>query len=163
MKKFLTFISLLFVLLLALVSCASKKPSEPVIIESTKTITKIQRDTVLVVKPDSSYYKAYVECRDGKPYIVRDSIVEKGKRISVPKVEIKNNYLQVKCKVDSAKIALKWWETNTTIQDPKIIYIPKVEYIEKPFRWYHKTLMWIGGIFLFLSAVGIVLKFTVKP
>jgi len=65
--------------------------------------------------------------------------------------------------VDSAKIALKWWETNTTIQDPKIIYIPKVEYKEKPFRWYHKFLMWTGGIFLFLSAVGIFLKFTVKP
>ena len=162
MKKFLTFISLLFVLLLALVSCASKKPSEPVIIETTKTIKEVVKDTVFTVKADSSYYKAYVDCRDGKP-IITNNQAKTGLNLKAPKVNLKNGLLQVECKIDSSAVAFKYLQKYVTVEKPKIVFVPKVEYIEKPFRWYHKLLMWTGGIFLFLSAVGIFLKFTVKP
>lgn len=161
MKNCIAIITVLFICSLALVSCTSRKPAEPVIIEKIKTVEKKQRDTILVSKPDSSFYKAFLECQNNK-VVVKNFESNSGKNIQKPKVEIKNNYLQVKCKVDSAKIALKWWETNTTIQDPKIIYVPKVEYIEKPFKWYHKALMWLGGIFLVLIAFLVTLKF-VKP
>lgn len=161
MKNFHTFISLLFVLL-ALVSCVSKRPAEPVIIETTKTITEVLKDTVFTVKADSSYYKAYVDCRDGKP-VITNSEMKSGFNLKAPKVNLKNGLLQINCKIDSSAVAFKYLQKYITVEKPKIVVVPKVEYIEKPFRWYHKTLMWIGGIFLFLSAVGIVLKFTVKP
>ena len=162
MKKFLTFISLLFVLLLALVSCASKKPAEPVIVETTKTIKEVVKDTVFTVKADSSYYKAYVDCRDGKP-IITNTQAKTGLNLKAPKVNLKNGLLQVECKIDSSAVAFKYLQKYITVEKPKIVFVPKVEYKEKPFRWYHKFLMWTGGIFLFLSAVGIFLKFTVKP
>ena len=162
MKNFHTFISLLFVLLLALVSCASKKPSEPVIIETTKTIKEVVKDTVFTVKADSSYYKAYVDCRDGKP-VITNTEIKSGFNLKAPKVNLKNGLLQVNCKIDSSAVAFKYLQKYITVEKPKIVVVPKVEYKEKPFRWYHKFLMWTGGIFLFLSAVGIVLKFTVKP
>ena len=104
MKKFLTFISLLFVLLLALVSCASKKPSEPVIIETTKTIKEVVKDTVFTVKADSSYYKAYVDCRDGKP-VITNTEIKSGFNLKAPKVNLKNGLLQVNCKIDSSAVA----------------------------------------------------------
>ena len=161
MKNFLTFISL-FCFLSALISCVSKKPAEPVIVETTKTITEVLKDTVFTVKADSSYYKAYVDCRDGKP-VITNTEIKSGFNSKAPKVNLKNGLLQVNCKIDSSAVAFKYLQKYITVEKPKIVVVPKVEYIEKPFRWYHKFLMWTGGIFLFLSAVGIVLKFTVKP
>ena len=158
MKPFFLFILICFSLVLA-VSCASKKPSDPVIVESTRTIREVVKDTIFKVESDSSFYKAYVECRNGKPVIVKDSIIEKsGKTVLVPKVILKNNYLKVDCNKKAQQLFAGWKETY--IQEQKPLIVEKPVYKEKPFRWCHKALMWLGGIFLFIVGLAIFLKLT---
>lgn len=156
MKSFLNAISILFFLVL-LVSCSGRKPLEPVIVETTKTIKEVVKDTAIAVKADSSYYRAYIDCRDGKPTITNTQS-KTGLNLKAPKVNLRNGLLQVNCKIDSSAVAFKYLQKYITVEKPKIVVAPKVEYIEKPFRWYHKTLMWIGAIFLILIGIGIILK-----
>jgi hypothetical protein len=161
MKYTLSFISVVFFLLLATVSCQTRKPLEPVIVEHTTEITKVVKDTIFKVEADSSFFKAYIECINGKPVIIKDSIIDRpGKNVEVPRVVLKDNFLNVDCKQKALELFKTWRETY--IKEQKPVIVDKPVYVEKPFKWYHKTLMWAGGIFLLLSALGIVLKFTLK-
>ena len=163
MKKIHNFI-FVFLILAVAVSCASKKHAEPVLVETTKTITQIERDTVFSVKADSSFYKAYIDCVNGRP-VVRNEQSQPGTNLKAPKVVFKDRFLQVDCKIDSSKIALKWWETNTTIQEPKIIYLPKEVPVEKPLNWWQKTQMTLGRLMAFqiiLFIIYLLIKFLKK-
>ncbi|WP_407512890.1 hypothetical protein, partial [Elizabethkingia miricola] len=70
-------IGLLMVILLLLPGCSAKRKAipvpQPVVVKAkdststTKTVTIFQRDTVLVSKPDSVYYQAWIECVNNKP------------------------------------------------------------------------------------------------
>ena len=55
-------------LLFCLTGCKTYKEPQPITQKETeivtKTITKTQRDTIIQVKADSSYYEAYIDCRD---------------------------------------------------------------------------------------------------
>lgn len=163
MKKIHNFI-FVFLILAVAVSCASKKHAVPVIVETTKTITQIGRDTVFSVKADSSFYKAYIDCVNGRP-VLRNEKSQPGANLKAPKVVFKDRILRVDCKVDSSKIALKWWETNTTIQEPKIIYLPKEVPVEKPLNFWQKTQMTLGRLMafqIFLFIIYLLIKFLKK-
>ncbi|GAA4156632.1 hypothetical protein GCM10022217_15830 [Chryseobacterium ginsenosidimutans] len=159
-----------FFIALALVSCISRKPSEPMVIENTKTITEVVKDTIYKIEADSSFYNAYVECVNGKPVLVSNedrgyfqtnNKQEKlpknkpGKYLGIPKVNLQNGLLTVNCETRAQELFKQWREKYITEKTKEIS--PPV-YIEKPFKWYQKTLMWIGAISLVLIAIGIVLK-----
>ena len=167
--KLLFPLSLLLCFSLALmVSCKSMKPAEPVVVETLKTITETVRDTVFRTKADSSYYFAYVECVNGKPVLrVPEPMIDPtapkskpGKTLETPKVKLTGNQLEVNCEQKAQDLFFQWKEKFTSEQKPVIVKVP--EYIEKKLNWYQKALMWIGGIFLILTAIGISLKF-IKP
>lgn len=161
-----TVFSFIFILIfsLAMVSCLSRKPSPPVTIEKTKTVKEIVKDTVYEVSADSSFYYAYVECVNGKPVLkeptkYKDLPKNKaGKALHVPTAKINGNVLTVGCYQEAQRLFKQWRETYISENEKKEVPV----YVEKPFKWYHKVLMWIGGIFLVLSAIGLVLKFTIK-
>ena len=113
-----------------MVSCFSRKPPEPVIIENTKTVTQIVKDTVFQVEADSSYYFAYVECVNGKPKIISNQQEadnynrlnpgsnvtppqkQSGKNVNEPKVNIdQNGKLTADCKSEALKLFKSWRET----------------------------------------------------
>lgn len=166
------FVIFLFVFLifssLAVVSCTSRKPTQPMVTENTKTIQKIIRDTVYEVKADSSYYQAYIDCANGNPILVenfndfqkkKSEVLQKpksqqGKYLKPPKIDLKDGLLTVNCEAEAQQLFKQWKETyikeNLSTKTPI--------YIESPLKWYQKILMWIGGVFLLLSAIGIVLK-----
>ena len=154
MKKIHNFI-FVFLILAVAVSCASKKHAEPVIVETTKTITQIERDTVFSVKADSSFYKAYVDCVNGRP-VLRNEKSQPGAKVNAPKVEFKDRLLRVDCKVDSSKIALKWFEKNISIEKPKVVFVPKEVPVEKPLTWWQKTQMNLGKLMLFQILAAII-------
>ena len=154
MKKIHNFI-FVFLILAVAVSCASKKHAEPVIVETTKTITQIERDTVFTVKADSSFYKAYIDCVNGRP-VVRNEKSQPGANLKAPKVVFKDRFLQVDCKIDSSKIALKWLEKNITIEKPKVVFVPKEVPVEKPLNWWQKTQMNLGKLMLFQILAAII-------
>ena len=160
MKKIHNFI-FVFLMLAVAVSCVSKKHAEPVLVETTKTITQIERDTVFSVKADSSFYKAYIDCVNGRP-VVRNEQSQPGTNLKAPKVVFKDRFLQVDCKVDSSKIALKWLEKNITIEKPKVVFVPKEVPVEKPLNWWQKTQMTLGRLMAFqiiLFIIYLLIKF----
>ena len=154
MKKIHNFI-FVFLMLAVAVSCVSKKHAEPVLVETTKTITQIERDTVFTVKADSSFYRAYIDCVNGRP-IFRNEQSQPGAKVNAPKVEFKDRLLRVDCKVDSSKIALKWFEKNISIEKPKVVFVPKEVPVEKPLTWWQKTLMNLGKLMLFQILAAII-------
>lgn len=170
MKNFIVIISVFLICSLALVSCSGRKPLPPVMIEKTKTITKVVKDTIYKIEADSSFYNAYVECVNGKPLLitkenqgpfydhVRQEKLPKskpGKYLDIPKVKLKNGLLTVNCEKQAQDLFKQWRETYIQSQEKQTV----IQYVEKPFKWYHKTLMWLGGIFMSLSIVALVLKF----
>lgn len=105
-------------------ACKSTKPT--VITEiHTEKVTETLHDTIFEIKADSSYYKALLECQNGK--VVTKEILETtpGKIIKVPKVNIVDNQLNVDCLSEAQKLLARWKsqqvEKNTVI--PKPIYI----------------------------------------
>ncbi|PIF44917.1 hypothetical protein CLU96_1916 [Chryseobacterium sp. 52] len=166
MKQFIVHILSFLVFSLVLVSCASRKPPEPVIIENTKTITEVVKDTIYKIEADSSFYNAYVDCVNGKPVLMTNETqslfqekvkTEKlpkskaGKYLEVPKVNLQNGVLTVNCETRAQELFKQWREKYISENTKEIL--PPV-YIEKPFKWYQKALMWIGALSLVLYAIG---------
>ncbi|MDO4763839.1 MAG: hypothetical protein Q4A00_05605 [Flavobacteriaceae bacterium] len=163
MKKILTFISICLALVFV-VSCSSRKPTkqdfqEPIVLTQTKEVKEIVRDTIYRMEADSSFYKAYIDCRDGKPKLIHPK-TQSGKKLPPPKVDIdKEGNLTIKAESKAQELFKQWKEQHITEKIPVPIYVPKPVYIEKPFAWYHKILLWAGGISLSILAIGVLLTF----
>lgn len=162
MKSFLNSISILFCLVL-LVSCKSRKPVEPERITDIRYVKEIVRDTVLTVKADSTFYDAWVECINGKPVLKQpqkadqpqSKTKELAKALQKPKVNLdENGKLTVECykEVEQMKAQL------TDKYESLLREHQKTVYVEKDLNWFQKTLMWLGGIFLAIIVVAIILK-----
>lgn len=152
----LILIGLLSVLVMViLVSCRSRKLEkqvlqDPVILTQTKEVKVVEKDTIFKIEADSTFYKAFIECRDGKPKIISPSI-QKGRDLLPPKVNIdQQGNLTVSIQTQARELLKKWQETYTKEVVPKPIYVDKIVYKDTPFTWYHKALMWSGGLFLFI-------------
>lgn len=156
MKKFLTLIYVLLFFIGFAVSCGGRKSAEPVIVERTKNITEKVHDTIFKVEKDSAFYQSYIECRDGKPFIVKDSIITKAGKNLTTTVFLKGNTLSVDCNQKALEL-FKQWKTQYIHETvPNIVYLDKINEVERPLKWWQKTLMWIGGInlFFFLSVIA---------
>lgn len=163
MKVFSIFILFCFSLVMA-VSCASKKPTDPVIVTKTKTIKEVVKDTIFEVKADSSYYKAYIECLNGKPVITQPDTIavisKSGSYIKAPKVTLsKSGILEVNCEAEAQKLFKSWKETYVNEQEPLIV--EKTVPLEKPYPWYVKIQLWAGR-FLLSMLLLILINFLYK-
>lgn len=141
------------------VSCATKKPLDPVIITNTKEITKIIRDTVFQVEADSSYYEAYIKCVNGKP-VLQDTKETKfnskpGKSIKQPSAKIDGDKLKVDCFKDEEKLHKQWEEIYIKEHEQKPIYVPQLVYKDKPLTWWQNKQIWLGRIFLGIISLGV--------
>lgn len=164
MKSFFNSISILFCLA-QLVSCGSRKPLPPEIITDTRFVKQVIRDTVLNVQADSTYYQAWIECINGKP-VLREPKPAKSqeqskqkpeKALQKPKVILdENGKLTVECRkeVEQVKAQLMAYYESRLKERTRSVEI------EKSFAWYHKILMWAGGVFLFL--IGFVITIKIK-
>lgn len=150
-NAYLKIISICLALVFA-VSCGSRKPAEPLIVENTKTITKetLVRDTVVVTQRDSVRTIVKIDCPEGgKPKIQTLVQGKKGKVLQPPKLTLQGNQLTIDCKAEAEKLALKLYDKYVKEHESKKIPV----YIEKPFKWYHKGLMYLGGIFILILAL----------
>lgn len=163
MKTFL--ISVLLFFIGFAVSCGGRKSAEPVIVERTKTITEKVHDTIFNVEKDSAFYQSYIECVNGKPVIVRDSIITKeGKNLSTT-VILKDNKLSVDCNQKALELFKQWKSQYVSETVPQIVYVDKPVEVEKPLTWFQKVQIWAGRIFLLfmLTSFGIFVYKLIKP
>jgi len=80
------------------------------------TIERV-RDSIIRIKPDYAYLKAWVECdRNGKLLMKKIEDYEAGSKVK-PKIVIRDNYVELECIVDTMSIALHWIETHTKAVD----------------------------------------------
>lgn len=161
MKRYFFFIFLMFVSLVV-VSCASKKLQEPVVVtlEKTKEVTKTVKDTIYKVEADSSYYHAFIDCVNGKP-VIRETTQTKqnskaGKNLNIPTATLNGNTLTVDCYVKEQELKKQWEETYIKEHEQTPVYIPTPVEVVKPLSWWQKTQIWFGRIF-----IGILLLFII--
>lgn len=169
MKNIITFISICLAIVL-LVSCGSRKPQEqaipgPIVLTETKEIKEIVRDTIFKIEKDSAFYKAYIDCRDGKPILTIPPTPKGGTKGIIKPLEVgldKNGNLTIKAETKAQELFKQWKEKHIKENIPKPIYVDKVVYKDTPFTWYHKALMWLGGITLIAIGLSLIAFFS-KP
>ena len=150
-NAYLKIISICLALVFA-VSCGSRKPAEPLIIENTKTLEKevVVRDTIVLTPKDSVRTIVKIDCPEGgKPKIQTLVQGKKGKVLQPPKLTLQGNQLTIDCKAEDEKLALKLYDKYVKEHETKT----NVQYIEKPFKWYHSALMYFGGLSLLLFII----------
>lgn len=155
----------LFVSVGTLVSCKSANVLPTNQTNKIVTVEKkvIVHDTIVQTEKDSSYYRAYLQCVNGKVIFKSNTpiVSHKGKTINPPKVRLINNQLEVDCKVEAQKIFLKWKETYEKENRQETIRIPYS--IEKPLTTWQKVQIWCGRLFLLLAfLVGLFSLFKFK-
>lgn len=162
---FLSFLFLFVLLATTLSSCKSTSVVPPATIETKDTITikEVIRDTVFEIQKDSSYYKAYLDCVNGKVVISPKSKVEsrKGGFVQIPKVDLKDNILTIDCKVEAQKLFAQWKDTYTKEHKSTIQKIPYP--VEKQLSTWQKSQIILGRIFLgllVLIAIAVGLRIT---
>ncbi len=161
MKRNFFFLYLIFISLVTLVSCASKKPQNPVIISNTKETVRTVRDTIFKIDADSSFYTAFIDCVNGKP-IIRETAEtkaesKKGNFLNIPKPIIKGNKLNINCYKAEQELYKKWEETYIREHEQTPIYIDLPVEVEKPLTFWQKTQIWFGRIFMGILSIFIII------
>lgn len=161
MKKIINYVCcvVLVVFLAGCKSAASSLPP-PSTQETKETVTKVTiHDTILKTEKDSSFYKAYIECVNGKP-ILKSPLSKAGKHQQAPKVDLKDNQLNIDCVTEAQELFHQWKETYTKENQATTIKIPYA--VVQPLTWWQTTQIWLGRIFLFLLLVfitAVILRF----
>jgi hypothetical protein len=142
-------------LLVAFVGCKSSADVPPKTIEKVREVTTkvIVKDTVFVTQPDSSFYKAYIECVNGKP-VLKNPQTKKGRALKAPKVSLKNGQLNVDCEAEAQRLFHEWKEKHTTDREVKTVTVPYA--VEKPFTNWQIVQIWCGRLFLFFLLAFII-------
>jgi hypothetical protein len=149
------------IMLLFLVSCHTTKTKPQNIVVSAHTTKEIVRDTIYLIKADTSSYTASLKV-DTNGMIKIDNIMntDSGKYVKVPKVKIKNNKLEVDCYAEAQALYKQWIEQHQF--DTKVETKIRTIKIEKPYPWYDTVFLWISRIFLLIAIIGLV-GYYVKP
>lgn len=161
----------LFVLLATtLSSCKSTSVVPPATTETTSTVTiqEVIRDTVFETQKDSSYYKAWLECKDGKVILTpnpspkeRGAAAKAGRYLKKPKVVVLDNILTVDCEAEAQKLFYEWKDVYRENMKSVLQKIPFL--VEKPLTWWQKTEIILGRLFLTLvilfTALGVLRYF----
>lgn len=153
-KRILGYSMILF-LIVGLFGCRSKKIASDIpTVTETQVIRDsiVNRDTVFHIPADRSSYTATLAVEKNKVVII-DAAAKPSKdgTLKNPVVRIENNKLTVDCETRAKELLAEWLEKHQYLIRTVTIQKPPV-YIEKPFRWYHMTLMWLGGL---LGSIGV--------
>jgi hypothetical protein len=158
LKNLLSFLFLFCLLATTLVACKSSGVVPPTTTETTTSTTTetVVRDTVFAVQKDSSYYKAYLECINGKVVVktTTEPIVKAGKHLEPPKVNIKDNVITVDCLSEAYKLFAQWKDVYIKEHKSEIKRIPYP--VIQPLSWWQNTQIILGRIFL-----GILIVFAI--
>lgn len=146
----------LFVLVGTLVGCKTANVFPPTKTETLKTVTvkEVIRDTIFKIEKDSSYFKAWLECKEGKVVIKNQTVKTKGKFLQPPKVIIKNNELTVDCEAEAHELFAKWKDVYKTENELTKTTIPIL--VDKQLTGWQTVQIWLGRIFLLLILVIII-------
>jgi hypothetical protein len=157
-KGLLSFLFLLVVLVGTFSACKSTSVPLPTNSQTnTEVDTKILlRDTIFKTQKDSSYYRAWLECQEGKVVISQKGKVEtiKGRNLKPPKVQIKENYLTVDCEAEAQKLLAQWKDVYRL--EKQTTTLTNTVLVEKELTWWQKFQIWCGRVFMLLVLYWII-------
>lgn len=137
-----------------LLSCRTRYVQVPVKEKVVEIVTETVHDTTVQTSPDSTWYWALIECRDGRPVISKEKSSGKGPVLEPPKVRLdKEGNLNIDCESRAQELFLQWKSQNRERISEKEVPV----YIEKLLTKWEAFFMLIGKISL--GAVGLVLLF----
>jgi hypothetical protein len=158
LKYILSALFLFILLVTTLSACKSSSVVPPATTQTTTTIItkEVVRDTAFNIPKDSSFYKLYLECLNGKVVLKQNTkpIATPGKHLEPPKVNLKDNVLTVDCKTEAFKLFAKWKDVYTKEHQQIIKKIPYPVPIN--LSWWQQTQIIFGRIFLTLIALFII-------
>lgn len=148
-----------FCLLLIIGSCGTKrKATEPITINETKEVRIVERDTVVLTKTDSVQTIVQIDCTDKETPKIKTVSQTPGRILKPTKLTLNGNQLTIDCKAEAEKIALKLYDNYVKEHRKEVV----LKEVEKPFKWYHTALMWLGGITLIAIGLSLIAFFS-KP
>lgn len=138
---------LLFVVLVgSFMSC--KAVSDPVpTLERSNTITKteIVHDTIFKIAQDNSYYKALLDCQNGKVIVKDISVKQAGRGLKIPDVKIDNNELQVDCEARAQELLAQYKDTQVANIETKTVVVTQ---IKNELTGWQNFQIWSGRLFI---------------
>ncbi|WP_187477849.1 hypothetical protein [Amniculibacterium sp. G2-70] len=156
MKNLSGFLLLLITALLW--SCKPRElPKEKEVVTITKTVKEVLRDTIVKVQADSSFYEAFLECRNGKPFLLQNSNfgnkiesskITAGKNLQPPTVLLTDvGKLKISCQylANQLKVTLREKQILEDKLREKTV-TPPPEIIEKQLGWWQKLWLNLGKI-----------------
>lgn len=145
-----------FCLLLIIGSCGTKrKATEPITISETKEVRIVERDTVVLTKADSVQTIVQIDCTDKETPKIKTVSQTPGRILRPTKLTLNGNQLTIDCKAEAEKIALKLYDNYVKEHKKEVV----LKEVEKPFKWYHKALMWVGVFTLVFITIGALLTY----
>lgn len=153
-----------------LFSCKPRElPKEKEVVTITKTITQVQRDTLIKVEADSSFFNALVKCQNGKPFLSPPTKTnakkepdkkDSNKGLQKPSATIdENGNLTVRCDYfeNLYKVTLKEKQILTDKLNEKTI-VPPPLLVEKQLSWWQKLWLTLGKILTASLSIFLILK-----
>lgn len=124
---------------------------------SSSVITTVTpHDSIIKIPPDSSWLKGLINCEGNNARLLQIISYQSGKGVGVPKVSFRHDTLYVECPpVDTMQIYLHW--KDIVVKAASKVVTVKIQYVDKPLKWYQKWLMYCGMAFL-----GVVVFFIIK-
>ncbi|MGJ1287593.1 hypothetical protein [Sphingobacterium sp. UBA6308] len=133
----------LIAVLITLVGCKTKTVFVPQVktLEITKTLH--ERDTTIQIERDSSWYKAWIECQNGKP-VLKNPTGNSGKNLLKPTVNLDSSgQLIVGCISENIQLKLRIRELETVINEKEIQTVE----VERQLTLFQKLYIILGKTF----------------
>jgi hypothetical protein len=149
MRKIIKFCCVV-VLVAFLVGCkssASSLPSPSTTETTTREVEVVLRDTTLKTEKDSSFYKAWIDCVNGKP-VLKNPESKNGRKLQAPNVNLKGNELQVDCRKQAEELFHQWKETYIKESKLKETRVPYA--VPTPLTQFQIVQLLAGRFFLLL-------------
>lgn len=142
-------LTLLLILVLGSCGCSKKMIPETKTVEKTVTVREVIRDTVFVTEADSSSarFELITDTNNGtiKPVLIGQT---PGRKMLVPKVQIRNNVLTVDCKSEAEKLFAQWKDTYTDSVSKTVIQRNHTVEVEKDLSTWQHIQIWLGRAFI---------------
>ncbi len=154
----------LIIAVLLVSSCRVTKPPvapviPPAVVNTSSTVNTSSGGTAQqgYTEPDSASIIALVACDStGKIYLKTIEQLKAGNNVK-PEIKIRDNYITLKCVVDSAQVWVKWDRFSTKVSDTvrTVQYLPGT--VTNQLTWFQKTMVGSGYVLWAIVALFVIL------
>lgn len=148
--------------ILAVPACSPRAIAPSLSVTEKDTVTETIRDTVVVVRPDSTILSALVECNEVGEARLKEIRQLRNSARAVTSMGMRDNRIEVKTVVDSLKIYLalrERYRESVRTRTEKVVEIREVNVL----NWRQKALIRTGILSIVLAGLYTLFRVLIKP